>query len=151
MANPVLWVALLAACGRSHGDGATAPASPMEAGPPPAAEAAGVAAAAPAPPSPPMTEAAARALLAGALRERGLRILQDVRVQGAGYDVTLDGWDPARRIGFEYIAPEEVDTDVDDGERRALAADPSLQVLVLDAVAEPAVQGRLQTFADALH
>jgi hypothetical protein len=144
---------LLLACGRPADRGSAAPpgreadtAAAPAAEPPPGASAA----AEMAPPPPPLTEVTARELLAGALRERGLRILQDVRIQGPGYDVTLDGWDPARKIGFEYIAPEEVDTDVDDPERGALAADPAIQVLILDAAAEPAVQARLDAFEQAL-
>ncbi len=143
------------ACGRN---GEQKPATgPAVAEPTPAkaeeSAAAGAAAdmAAPAPvPPPPLAEVAARSLLAGALREGGLRILQDVRVQGTGYDVTLDGWDPARRIGFEYIAAEEVDTDLDAAERTALAADKTLTVLILDAAAEGAIQPKLDGFIAAL-
>jgi hypothetical protein len=143
------------ACGRNgEQKPATGPAAaesaPAKAEEPAAAGAAAdMAAPAPAPP-PPLAEVAARTLLAGALRAGGLRILQDVRVQGTGYDVTLDGWDPARRIGFEYIAPEEVDTDLDAAEREALAADQSLQVLILDAGAEGAIQPALDRFIAAL-
>jgi hypothetical protein len=139
----------LCTCGR-NGDRPPPSSAPVPAEEPAAAgSAADLARPAPAPP-PPLAEVAARSLLAGALRGGGLRILQDVRVQGTGYDVTLDGWDPARRIGFEYIAPEEVDTDLDAAERAALAADATLTVLILDAAAEAAIQPRLDTFLASL-
>lgn len=100
--------------------------------PPPAIDAA-LADAAPPDAGPPIAEAYARLLLGDRFRAAGLRILADRRVSGDGYDVTLDGWDPARRVGYEYIAAGEVGTDVDPTERAALAADSTLHVLVIDA------------------
>jgi hypothetical protein len=49
------------------------------------------------------TEAEARLLLAERFRAAGFRVRQDVRVGGA----TLDGADPQRRVGFEYVAAAE--------------------------------------------
>lgn len=54
---------------------------------------------------PTLTEAQARALLAERFRAAGLRIRQDVPVGG----VTLDGADPQKHIGYEYVAEGDVD------------------------------------------
>jgi len=137
----------LTACGR--GSERTPPTPALREAGAPAADDPEPAAQPPAP-RPPLGEAAARALLAGALREAGLRILHDVRVQGPGYDITLDGWDPARRVGFEYIAPEEVDTDLAASEREALTAATDLHVLILDAADHPTIESRLATFVASL-
>ncbi len=113
--------------------------------PPPAVSDAAPPDAAPPDAAPPIAEAYARLLLDARFRAAGLRILADRRVTGDGYDVTLDGWDPARRIGFEYVAPEEVGTDLDETERAALAADSTLHVLVVDGTSA----ARLTAAADA--
>lgn len=55
---------------------------------------------------PTLTEAQARALMAERFRAAGLRIRQDVPVGG----VTLDGADPQKKIGYEYVADGDVDS-----------------------------------------
>lgn len=95
---------------------------------------------------PPIAEAYARLLLGARFRAAGLRILADRRVTGDGYDVTLDGWDPSRRIGYEYVAAGEVGTDLDDTERAALAADSTLHVLVIDATTAARVTAEADQF-----
>lgn len=139
----------LIGCGRGSERPPPTPAL-REAGTPAAADEPAPAAADPAAAPAPISEAAARALLASALRDAGLRILHDVRVQGPGYDITLDGWDPARRIGFEYIAPEEIDTDLAPAEREALAAAADLRILVLDAADQSSLESRLSAFVAGL-
>lgn len=95
--------------------------APADAGPPPLDA------------GPPLGEVEARLEAAERFRRAGYRIRQDVRVTRPGaYDVTLDGWDPQRRVGYEYIAPEEAGLDLDTRERAELARDTSLRVLILD-------------------
>jgi hypothetical protein len=79
-------------------------------GPEPAPRAASVADAAPPSGPPPVGETEARVVLAGLFREAGYRIRYDVVVAIGGETVAVDGYDPDRAIGFEYIAPEEVET-----------------------------------------
>lgn len=66
--------------------------------------------AAPAPP--PASESAARALLDRRFRAAGFRIVNDVRVVTGTAALTCDGYDPVRKVGFEYIAAAERGTDV---------------------------------------
>jgi hypothetical protein len=95
--------------------------APTDAGPPPIDA------------GPPLGEIEARLEAADRFRRAGYRIRQDVRITRPGaYDVTLDGWDPQRRVGYEYIAPEEVGLDLTTRERVELARDTSLRVLILD-------------------
>ncbi len=107
---------------------------------------AGIPDAAPPDAAPPIGEAYARELLGARFRAAGLRILADRRVSGDGYEVTLDGWDPARRIGYEYVAAGEVDTDLDATERVAMAADSTLHVLVVDATTAAGVAAAADQF-----
>jgi hypothetical protein len=105
------------------------------------------------PPSPadaaaPMSEAGARILLSRAFRAAGYRILNDVPVRGAGYQVTLDGFDPKRKVGFEYVDPRERGADLDTAERAALARS-ELKVLIVDAAHGPAVEAMAKAFLRA--
>ena len=117
----------------------------------------GVGSAAPGPPSPPVSEVDARDLLRREFRDAGLRVVSDVRLRGAGFDITVDGYDPEREVGFEYVAADEVDTDVAAGEREALAASDS-RVLLVDASSADALAlvtraflGRVAAEASADH
>ncbi|MBX3233388.1 MAG: hypothetical protein KIT84_33880 [Labilithrix sp.] len=56
-----------------------------------------------------MNEAEGARILAECFERAGLTIARDVRWQEGGVDVTLDGWDAARRIGFELITTEAGD------------------------------------------
>jgi len=96
---------------------------------------------------PPLSETEARAMLSERFRRAGLRVRQDVRVRGESYDVTLDGYDPDRDIGFEYIAVSERGTDLDDAERAALA---SKRILILDASSEQTVSAAADAFLASL-
>lgn len=93
----------------------------------------------------PLDEAAARRLLAARFRAAGLRILEDVALEVEGVTLVADGFDPARRIGYEYIAAEERDLELDAGERERLTAGTAVRVLV----AEPASARALERAADA--
>lgn len=94
---------------------------------------------------PPLTEAEARAILFDAFRRAGYRIRHDVRVREDGLDVTLDGLDPERGVGYEYIAVEERGTDISDQERRLLR-EHYPRVLILDAAPEPELEERIRAF-----
>jgi hypothetical protein len=131
--RPVLAaVALVGACASDAST--TAPARP-----PPAAPAAPAAAAPPPPPAAPLGEADARALLAERFRAVGLRIRVDVADPSG---VTLDGWDAARGLGYEYVATPEGDVAVDEAARAALGA----RVLVLDACDEATLRAAADRF-----
>jgi hypothetical protein len=91
----------------------------------------------------------ARALLSARFRSAGLRVLHDVRVSEPGFDITLDGYDPERGVGFEYIAPAEQGTDIDADERRALSTSKRA-ILILDAAGEQRVSGAADAFLASL-
>lgn len=100
-----------------------------------------------APPGPPVTEAVARALLARRFRAAGWRIRSDVRVTDPGdpdFAVTVDGYDPESRIGFEYIDPSETGSDLSATERAALASNSTHRILIID----PAGSERVIELAD---
>ncbi|WP_428261885.1 hypothetical protein [Haliangium sp.] len=104
----------------------------------------------PAPP-PPLSEAAARALLAERFRRTGLRIRADVPIERAGaYRLTVDGYDPDRRVGFEYIAEVERGVELEPSERAALAADASVRVLIVEATDAAGVEAAAERFLTEL-
>lgn len=94
----------------------------------------------------PLDEVTARLLLAERFRAAGLRVRYDVRLTGAGYDLTVDGFDPERRIGFEYIAPSELHTDLDRAEPDHVAADDTMQILIIGPADEPTVMAAVDAF-----
>ena len=116
-------------------------------------------------PGPPVTEAVARALLARRFRDAGWRIRSDVRVTSSGnsgdapdsvapdsdaaadpsaFELTVDGYDPEARIGFEYIDPSEAGADLSPTERTALASNSTHRILIVD----PADSDRVLELAD---
>jgi hypothetical protein len=143
MASAVLVAALLA-CGGSRTDGKPADQAGPSAEGTHASEAAGDQVDDESPPPPidastAMSEAAARAFLSDRFRRAGFRIRYDVRVRVDGvFDITFDGFDPDKQVGFEYIDAIERDTDVLDAERSALESSTDYRVFVIDAV-DPAV------------
>jgi hypothetical protein len=80
---------------------------------------------------PPLDEGPARRLVAGRFRDAGLRVVEDVQLT-APVVITLDGFDPERRVGFEYVAPEEA-RDLAEVDRAALERSTDPRVLVLPA------------------
>ncbi len=124
---------VLAACGGGAGERAPIPRPTF------AADAAPGPDAAPEPPDagPPLTEAEARALIAGRFRAAGLRIRQDVPVGG----VTLDGADPQKQIGYEYVAEGDVDS--------APSAD-GWSILVIEATDIAQLTARVDAFLSEL-
>jgi hypothetical protein len=107
--------------------------------PPPSARA-------PAASEPRLDEAAARALLAEEFRRAGFRILRDQKIAAGTGEVTLDGYDPERHVGYEYIAAEERGVDLNNEERRVLAVSGESVVLVLDACGVKELHERTQSF-----
>jgi hypothetical protein len=97
-----------------------------------------------------LDEASARRLIAARLRAAGLRVVEDVPLRAEGLDVTLDGFDPARRVGYEYVAADERGADLDDGERGRLAGLADARVLVVDSAGAEQVTAAVERFAAAL-
>ena len=54
-------------------------------------------------------ETEARAILADAFRRAGYRILYDVEFANAERLLAIDGFDPRKKVGYEYIASDEVE------------------------------------------
>jgi hypothetical protein len=122
-------VCLAVACGGPE----ARPAAPAD--PPPIPSDHPRPAAAPAlPAGPVLSEAEARAILAERFRAAGFRVRYDVPIARPGaFELTVDGYDPERGIGFEYVAVDERGTDLDDSERAALARDREHRILIVDA------------------
>lgn len=97
-------------------------------------------------PGEPVSETEARTLLAERFRAAGYRVRYDVRITGQGFDITVDGYDPDARVGFEYIAPAERDTDVMADEREHLVRDGAHRVLILDPLPRSALEQRIDAF-----
>lgn len=94
-----------------------------------------------------LSEAAARAILARRFRAAGFRVRYDVPIARPGaFDVTVDGYDPARQVGFEYVDTAERDTDLHAAERAALERDPEHRILVVDATDAAGLEARITPF-----
>lgn len=93
----------------------------------------------------PLDEAEARRLLAARFRAAGLRVVEDVPLEVDGAALVVDGFDPARRIGYEYLAADELGLELGPAEREALAASRAVRLLVH----EPAAAGALERAAEA--
>lgn len=98
-------------------------------------------------------EARGRAILKARFEGAGLAIVSDHPMTLAGRTVHLDGFDPLRRIGFEYITTEAGDRDeitpevLDDLEARAARGE--LFVLLVDerqAVADAVLERAADRF-----
>ena len=69
-----------------------------------------------------------------------------MQVTGVGYDVTLDGFDPRRRVGFEYVSFAERGRDLDAGEAAALERAAEVRVLVVLAADSAAIEEQARAF-----
>jgi hypothetical protein len=70
-----------------------------------------------------MEERSACTLLRARFQAAGFQIAENVWFEGAGVRFEIDGYDAARRVGYEYITDEAGDTwDVDDAVIGTLAA-----------------------------
>jgi glucose/arabinose dehydrogenase len=86
----------------------------------------------------PLDEASARRLLAARFRAAGLRMVADVALAVDGVMLVADGFDPARKVGYEYVARDDVALDA--GARARLARSAALRILVVDAAPAAAVE-----------
>lgn len=69
-----------------------------------------------------LTEAEGCAVLRRVFEGRGFRIEENQAFNEGDVSFTIDGWDAARRVGFEYMTREEGDhEDLDPGEIAQLA------------------------------
>lgn len=99
------------------------------------------------PARPPISEAHARAVLERLFRGRGLRILRDVEVTINGTPLTVDGYDPQRRLGFEYTDPAERAVQPENrGLAQRRAGEP--RVLLLAPGDESTITEKAQRFLD---
>jgi hypothetical protein len=140
LAGPVALVALVACGGAAPGA-----ADRTAGGQPRSAASAPSPTAADAPSGEPLDEASARRLIAGRMRAAGLRILEDVTLEVSGVSLVADGFDPVRRVGYEYVAAEERGLELDAAERELLAGLDSVRILV----AEPAPAADLERVVEA--
>lgn len=93
----------------------------------------------------PVDEASARLLLAARFRAAGLRVVEDVTLElDGGAVLVVDGFDPARRVGFEYVAAEEREVELDAA--RQLAATSALRILVVDAASADQIERAADAF-----
>jgi hypothetical protein len=90
----------------------------------------------------------ARSLLNRLFRNAGLRIVNDRSFAKGSVQLTLDGYDPERGIGYEYIAKVERGTDLSRVEQAALHKDQ--QILVLSAAPLDEVEMRALDFLSGL-
>jgi len=141
LAGPVPLLALVA-CGAAPGAADRRARGELH-----AAEAAPVhAAEAEAPSGEPLDEASARRLLAGRFRAAGLRIVEDVTLDVDGVTLVVDGFDPARRVGYEYVAAEEQGVELDGAERERLAGLGAVRILVAEPAPAAALERAMAAF-----
>jgi hypothetical protein len=94
--------------------------------------------------SPPVlaaSEVEARSLLSRLFRAGGLRIVNDRILRSGDLQVALDGFDPERAIGFEYVSVSEGDRPLGPAEERFLGQQGAILVLhggTLDEIEERA-------------
>jgi hypothetical protein len=86
-----------------------------------------------------LDEADARFLLAARFRAAGFRIVADVPLGEGDVTLTIDGFDPERRVGYEYVAAKERGVELDEAERGRLARLAGATVLVVDPADAAAV------------
>ena len=121
----------LAACGSAPAPAPLAPTSAPRQAPPAAA----------AEPPPTITEIEARVILTEAFRAAGYRILYDVPVPLGSATVAIDGFDPEKKVGFEYRAAAETAAWTGD-----LPAGIDARILVIDAADRDTVEQKAAAF-----
>lgn len=96
---------------------------------------------------PPASEVVARAILAERFRGAGLRVRYDVAIGRPGqFQFTADGYDPRSRVGYEYVAAAERDTDLAAAERLVLEGDPEYRILIIDAAPVSSIEEQAARF-----
>jgi hypothetical protein len=58
-----------------------------------------------------LSEEAGRAILRAAFQQAGYEIVEDYKFDEDGVSVVLDGYDPKRQVGYEYLTREAGDKD----------------------------------------
>ena len=89
-----------------------------------------------------LSEVSARRILNQRFRNAGYRILNDSLWKEEDIEVTLDGYDPEKEVGFEYIAPSEVGVDITDAETHRLRGHRAILVV------EPMSKQRLERYIE---
>ena len=152
--HPSFSVALLlgaltsAACsGKTADNGLPAASSAEVSGTAPARAAPAQSEPTPAPPDAALIlgESEARAVLSAMFRTNGFRVVYDVRVTTANVEVTLDGFDPARKVGFEYIDTSERGVDLSAEEKDALGRTDN-RILIVTATDRANLERQARAF-----
>ena len=78
-----------------------------------------------------ISEVQARRELDALFRDAGFRILNDEPLPNSHIEVVLDGYDPERRVGYEYIDEREAALSLGRAEQEGAASDHRL--LIIDA------------------
>jgi len=91
-----------------------------------------------------ISENQARLELDRMFREAGFRILNDELLVSLAIEVTLDGYDPEERVGYEYIDSSEATLSMGSQERAALGSDG--HILILEACSLPELRQRAAAF-----
>jgi hypothetical protein len=106
----------------------------------------------------PPTEREARDYLKGLFATAGVRVQFDYTFRHQGLVVTLDGYDPQRRVGFAYVSHSDVDVVTDmtpavEMALRQLAAEGVAFVLILHDYDVPSINdlaARANAFLESL-
>lgn len=104
----------------------------------------------------PASEAIVRLRLNALFREHQLRIVNDYPCSSACFEeakntdieVTLDGFDPQSKIGYEYIAPAEIGLDLDSNEEKSLRNNSRIFIVSGNALEQ--VEKQALQFLDSL-
>jgi len=88
-----------------------------------------------------LTEAEGRAVLKAAFVTAGYNIVEDFDFEEDGVKVNLDGWDAARRVGYEYLTKEARDREdfsiEEIGMLHRRQRDHKLHLLLIDGEGNP--------------
>lgn len=92
------------------------------------------------------SEIRARDILFTAFRDAGMVPIDDFLLEAPGLNVTLDGYDPERKLGFEYVAVDEELTDITATELKLLKRYSDARILVVAATQESEIIEQAQAF-----
>ena len=88
-----------------------------------------------------LTEAEGRKVLREAFTAAGFHIVEDFAFDEEGVSVSLDGWDPVQRVGYEYVTKESHDrenfTDPKIGKLYQRMSKGELALLLIDGEGHP--------------
>jgi hypothetical protein len=96
-----------------------------------------------------LDEASARFALARRFRAAGLRIREDVVLALPTGELTVDGYDPAARVGYEYVDAAELAAGPTLAVRAVLAVNGH-RVLVIEATDAAGLERAVEPFVAAL-